>query len=206
MNAIWEIDPTVRFIHVDPILYRTAREHVNEKAHGYSEQFREIPYQAWDMISGKLHPELGGDPKYLDIIGANYYYTNQEWVEEHEDKFTFRPIEWYSKDRIPLEVLLIDIKYRYNRPIVLTETASFGTDRNEWWDRVLNEIDRGLKVGIPIKGVCAYPIIDWPDWFNDQFTNSGLWDFKKDDPTLIRVPHEGTIQLVKDYAKRWSNR
>ena len=36
-------------------------------------------YQAWDMLEGRLHPELGGAPEYLDIVGVNYYPWNQ-WV------------------------------------------------------------------------------------------------------------------------------
>ena len=31
------------------------------------------------MITGRRNPELGGDPKYLDIVGLNYYFHNQWW-------------------------------------------------------------------------------------------------------------------------------
>ena len=45
------------------------------------EDFNErLVFQAWDMICGRLFPELGGSPRHLDIVGINYYWTNQwEW-------------------------------------------------------------------------------------------------------------------------------
>ena len=33
--------------------------------------------KAWDMLCGKLEPELGGAPHYLDIMGIIYYQNNQ---------------------------------------------------------------------------------------------------------------------------------
>ncbi|MEJ7677917.1 MAG: hypothetical protein WKG06_08655 [Segetibacter sp.] len=30
-------------------------------------------FLGWDIISGKAHPELGGAPEILDIVGANNY-------------------------------------------------------------------------------------------------------------------------------------
>ena len=36
-----------------------------------------LQYQAWDMLSGRIWPSLGGHPSYLDIIGVNFYPDNQ---------------------------------------------------------------------------------------------------------------------------------
>ena len=36
-------------------------------------------FEAWDMLSGRVQPELGGDERYLDVIGVNYYDRNQWW-------------------------------------------------------------------------------------------------------------------------------
>ena len=33
------------------------------------------------MLSGRAEPQLGGAPKYLDVMGLNFYHSNQ-W--EHE--------------------------------------------------------------------------------------------------------------------------
>jgi len=30
------------------------------------------------MITGRMCPELGGQPEYMDIAGFNYYYNNQD--------------------------------------------------------------------------------------------------------------------------------
>ena len=37
----------------------------------------QVVYQSWDMLAGRLMPELGGSRRHLDIIGVNYYWTNQ---------------------------------------------------------------------------------------------------------------------------------
>ena len=34
-------------------------------------------FEAWDMLTGRLHPELGGDESMVDIIGVNFYDRNQ---------------------------------------------------------------------------------------------------------------------------------
>src|SRR5579875_1815309 len=44
-----------------------------------AERYRVAQFQAWDMVSGRLAPELGGRPEYLDILGVNFYDRN-EWV------------------------------------------------------------------------------------------------------------------------------
>ena len=36
-----------------------------------------LVFQAWDMLAGRLLPELGGSRAHLDIVGINYYWTNQ---------------------------------------------------------------------------------------------------------------------------------
>ena len=36
-------------------------------------------FEAWDMLTGRAQPELGGKEKYLDVIGVNYYDRNQWW-------------------------------------------------------------------------------------------------------------------------------
>ncbi len=42
-------------------------------------EYRSAMFEAWDMLSGRAQPELGGSENYLDIIGVNYYDRNQWW-------------------------------------------------------------------------------------------------------------------------------
>lgn len=206
MDSIWEVDSDVRFIQVDPFLFRRVKPNEPDKvARQIAKDFAEIRFQSWDMLCGKIFPELGGHPKYLDIIGVNYYYANQEWVlkDKARDNYFYWGIAWNSKYRISFAKMLKQIYKRYKRPILISETGSHGNLRFRWWKRTLREINDALSEGLPIVGVCAYPIVDRPDWIGFHLTNSGLWDFEDQDLECRRIPHERSIAVVKDYIKKW---
>ena len=76
IGALWAAAPGCRIINVDPV-WRVAvspdRPEEAEGAHDFNER---LLYQAWDMLAGRLLPELGGSRDHLDVVGINYYWTN----------------------------------------------------------------------------------------------------------------------------------
>ncbi|MDQ3099276.1 MAG: family 1 glycosylhydrolase [bacterium] len=207
MDAIWSEDADVQFIQVDPFMRRKAREPANEQALAHVKEFNSvIMYEAWDMLYGKTYPELGGDPKYLQIAGINYYIYNQEWVvSKKRGGIGHRMMSWTDKNRVHLKELLREVHERYNCNLVITETGSYGDLRQRWWKRLLSEIgDIRKENTLPLSGVCAYPVLDRPDWTNFLIPNSGLWDFKSDDPECKRIPHEPSLNLVMQYINEWN--
>ncbi len=115
-------------------------------------------FQAWDMISGRLRPELGGKPKYLDIIGVNYYCHNQ-WLVDAP------PLEW----EVPQEGytpsprhLFARIHERYGRPMYISETGIEAELRPKWFDYICTEVHEAMKAGVPIHGICLYPVMNHP--------------------------------------------
>jgi len=82
VKAIREVLPEARMIHIDPLLQVVAprdRPDLQEAAH--RETYVDT-FLAWDIISGKKHPELGGLLKILDIVGAkNYSFGQMEYRE-----------------------------------------------------------------------------------------------------------------------------
>ncbi len=177
----------------------------SKKALQHIKDFNEvIRFEAWDLLSGRKNPELGGDPKYLDIIGMNYYIHNQEWVITGENNTVLHQlIDWESPDRVPFAEMIRDVYERYNRPIFVSETGSFGARRGEWWERTLKEIDDGLSSGLPIVGVCAYPVLDRPESAGFLLPNSGVWDFDPTDSLCQRIPHEPSLTAIGYYHDRW---
>jgi beta-glucosidase/6-phospho-beta-glucosidase/beta-galactosidase len=205
MDAIWTVDKNVRFIQVDPIFTRIPKDPNNLKAQSLAKQFFLNKFAAWDMLTGKINPELGGHPKYLDICGVNYYYYNQEWIKISPfGKVTHQTITLKSRSRQSLRILLGEVYERYHRPILITETGGWGELRPKWWRLLLRELPEAIAAGIPISGVCAYPVIDRPDWDDGHLTNSGLWDFKKNDENLTRIPHHESLKLIKEIGKLFS--
>jgi hypothetical protein len=127
------------------------------------------------MLCGRICPELGGTPDFTDILGFNFYYNNQweigtyrflSWINEHNDS------RWRS-----VGSLLMEAYVRYQRPIALTETSHSGIDRPKWISYVAKECADILEQGVPLWGICLYPIIDRPDWDHmHPWHNSGIWD------------------------------
>jgi beta-glucosidase/6-phospho-beta-glucosidase/beta-galactosidase len=206
MDAIWAEDRDVRFVQVDPIMRRIPREPSTTEIRKSTQDFnRDIRFQAWDMLCGKTFPELGGDPKYLDIIGVNYYMVNQEWVvrSPFRNDIYHLMIPPGHQDRVKFEKILQEIYDRYHRPLLISETGSHGEFRPMWWEHVLSEIDQAKTKGLPIIGVCAYPTVDKPTEIPFLWPQSGLWDFDQINKKHPRYPSEPTLDVIRGYINKW---
>lgn len=198
MDVIWKEDKSVRFLHVDPFMRRVPKTPVTKKVLNHVNDFNNIVrYEAWDMLAGKRYPELGGGDKYLDIIGMNYYMHNQEWVMGDGRGIKHRMIDWMHKDRVAFSSMIEDVYKRYGRPIVISETGSYGEHRLQWWKRFTEQIDNAKNQKLPVLGVCAYPILDRPDNTGYLQPQSGLWDFDQKDLEYKRIPLEELLSLLK---------
>ncbi len=172
IEAVWEVLPQARFIHTDPIINII---HHPEQPHNASEAEgkRLAQYQAWDLLSGRLWPQIGGAPKYLDIIGVNYYPNNQ-WI-------LHGPIleHWHPYYR-PFYTMLQEVSDRYNCPIVIAETGTEGDARPDWLRYIMQEVSTLAKQGLAIEGMCLYPIFCHPGWDDERHCPNGLWDYVDD--------------------------
>ena len=174
MDAIWEVSPEARFVHVEPLI-NVAAPHDRPDLHEAAIADHATQFEACDMIAGVLHPELGGAAKYLDIVGCNFYHENQ-WV------YGASYIPWNEEtpdpDWVPLHCLIEQVYVRYGRPVIISETSHYGSHRPAWMRMISKEIQKILAHHIPVMGICIYPIIDRSDWENDDhWHNSGLWDY-----------------------------
>jgi hypothetical protein len=99
---------------------------------------------------------------------------------------------------MPLHRLLAEVYDRYRRPLFLGETSHFGVGRAAWIREVSAELWDAYGHGVPLEGLCLFPVIDRQDW-NDpnHWHNSGLWDIvRRPDGTLLRVLNEEYGQEV----------
>lgn len=175
MDAIWEVSPEARFVHVEPLIHvAVPRDRPELKEAAIADHATQ--FEAYDMIAGVLHPELGGAAKYLDIVGCNFYHENEwfygagyiPWNEDPPDQ-----------DWVPLHCLVEQVYVRYRRPVIISETSHYGSNRPAWMRMVIQEVQKTLAHHIPLMGICIYPIIDRSDWENDDhWHNSGLWDYR----------------------------
>ena len=173
--AMKEEDPLVKIMTTEPLVNMVPPQNATPEEISFAQKMHSNQFQAADMLTGRICPELGGKPEYLDILGLNFYFNNQ-WIVNTD---TFLPWlnefpDWRWK---PLHQLLQQVYARYQKPIVLSETSHSKEDRFKWIRYIGRECQLALQQHIPLWGVCWYPVIDRPDW--DHLTpwhNSGLWD------------------------------
>jgi hypothetical protein len=77
IEAIRDVQPHARIATAEPVINVVAADPDDPAQRAEAEGHRQAQFQAWDMLAGRLWPQLGGDPKYLDVLGVNFYYNNQ---------------------------------------------------------------------------------------------------------------------------------
>jgi len=180
MEAILEVDPAARFVHADPVINvitDPGRPHDAPAAEGH----RLAQYQAWDMIAGKAWPQIGGRDALLDIVGVNFYHNNQ-WIHGGP------PLSYDDPLSKPLHAILADAYARYGRPIFIAETGIEGSARPDWLRMILHEVKIARSLGVPVEGVCLYPILDHPGWDDDRYCPNGLLACSEDITERVAYP------------------
>lgn len=168
-EAIWDILPEARIVHPDPVINVIPHPERPEEHH-LAEGYRLAQYQAWDMLTGRCWPLLGGQEKYLDIIGLNYYNHNQ-WFYEGEFLDPNHPA--YR----PFSEILAEIHTRYGRPLFIAETGMEGELRAGWLEYMCDEVRMAMAAGVPVEGICLYPICDYPGWDDERCCQTGLFGY-----------------------------
>lgn len=178
MQAIWALRPDTRFLQVDPVIHVVASpNHPEEQP--LAEAYRISQFQGWDMLSGRLWPELGGHERFLDIIGVNFYPHN-EWFYNLKNYRRIRKFKALKRDEPayrPFRDILAEVYQRYRRPIYIAETGAENRLRPSWLHYVCSEVKAAIGNGIPVHGICLYPILNHPGWADDRHCFNALWDY-----------------------------
>lgn len=201
IDAIRAACPRARIVNADPVCRVVPprdQPHLRDAAEAFN---RDAVFQSWDMLCGRLLPELGGSRDHLDIVGINYYWTNQ-WELTREGV----PLPDDDPRRWPLRRLVRSVWERYGGDLLITETSHRDEMRPVWLRELAAECEALLDEGVPLRGVCLYPILGMPEWHDrDRWTRMGLWDLVPQSPTLGRVIHQPTLQALRE-AQRLEGR
>jgi hypothetical protein len=182
INAIRASIPGARIVNVDPLCHVVPREdrpELQKDADWFNDK---AVFEAWDMLSGRVMPDLGGSREHLDIIGINYYWTNQ-WELGRDEC----PLAENDPRRVSLRELVATVYQRYGGDLLITETAHVDDMRPAWLKYVAHEVESLLEGEVPLRGVCLYPILGMPEWHDqNKWTQMGLWELTQTHAGLER--------------------
>jgi len=166
IEAIREVEPRARFVQADPLIHvMPATRRIDEIE--AAENYRLAQFEAWDLLSGRQWPGLGGRADYLDILGANFYPHNQ-WI------FNGPRVMRGEHEYRPFYGMLKELHARYGRPILISETGAEDDQRLPWFHYVTDQVKKAMRAGVPVEGICWYPILDYPGWDDGRYCPAGL--------------------------------
>ncbi|MEE5114701.1 family 1 glycosylhydrolase [Pseudomonas alliivorans] len=166
IEAIRGVAPGARFIQADPLIHVMPATRRNDEIEA-AENYRRAQFEAWDLLSGRQWPGLGGRPEYLDVLGANFYPHNQ-WI------FNGRRVMRGEPEYRPFSGMLRELFVRYGRPILVSETGAEDEQRVPWFRYVTDQVKKAVQAGVPVEGICWYPILDYPGWDDGRYCPAGL--------------------------------
>jgi beta-glucosidase/6-phospho-beta-glucosidase/beta-galactosidase len=135
--------------------------------------YHRAQYEAVDLMLGRMEPELGGFQDALDIIGVNFYPHNQWRI-----RGGFVPLGHHDYE--PLSSLLREAHERYGKPLLIAETGAEHSARPAWISYVCQEVRDALKQGVPVAGICLYPVTEYRGWDNERICQVGLFGMPDD--------------------------
>jgi len=172
-DAIRVIDPRARFMQPEPainVVHHPAMPELEEQAR----LFHDSQFEVFDMLRGRLDPELGGREDLLDIVGVNFYWNNQWMIDGRPPGADENTLAFGQCGYLPFGRLLVDIYRRYRRPLLVAETGAEGQSGPAWISHIAGEVRSAVRAGVPVLGICLYPVMDYPGWTNERHCFAGL--------------------------------
>ncbi|MFN2412140.1 MAG: beta-glucosidase [Pyrinomonadaceae bacterium] len=173
VEAIKDVAPSTQIIFTDPAIHVVPSGNSLAELRA-AENYRRSQFQAFDMLLGRVEPELGGHENMIDILGLNYYFHNQ-WRHPSRRKIPLG----HGRYR-PLREILTEYYARYGKPMFIAETGIEDERRPDWFRYVCDEIYALQQTEIPLLGICLYPIVNHPGWADNRHCHNGLWDYADD--------------------------
>lgn len=172
IEAMRAVNPAIRIVHTEPMINVVSHPSRPQDA-GPAEAHRQAQYAALDILAGRVRPELGGREDYLGVIGINYYVHNQ-WIYPGGHGTMIEP----SHPRYrPVWQMLQEVYERYRRPMFIAETGIEDDARPAWLRYMGHEVRCAIRAGVPVHGICLYPVANHPGWEDDRHCHNGLWDY-----------------------------
>jgi hypothetical protein len=200
VKAIREDFPDARMVHIDPLVWVVPPRDRPDLAEAAHRESYDDAYIAWDVISGQKHPELGGSPEIIDILGFNNYSFSQMEYRESGPHAALEP----GDDRIRSLCDLVEEAWRkFERPCIIAETSGLKGGRPDWLDDVTCESLAAVARGVDLHGICLFPAVDMQDWHERKWLHNGIADVEPlPNGALMRVPNPDYVQAIHGWQRR----
>jgi hypothetical protein len=198
VKAIREVIPDARMVHIDPLVQVVAPCDRPDLEKAAQHETYVDTFMAWDILYGKEHPELGGSPEILDIVGANNYSFGQM---EYREEGPHEALDPGDERILPLCDLMVLVWERYYRPMIIGETSGLEEGRDEWLRDVTEEALAAVEMGIDLHAICLFPAVDMPDWHTGEWLHNGICDLVEKNGNLERAPFGPMIEELRRWQK-----
>ncbi|MDI1241010.1 MAG: beta-glucosidase [bacterium] len=168
VRRIREVNPDTTIMFTEPAIHVVPKDH-SPQAKRSAESYRRSQFEALDALE-----RSPADESLNDVIGLNYYFHNQ-WRYPSRRKIP-RGHKLYR----PLNEILTEFYERYQRPLLIAETGIEDDERAEWFRYVCDQVAIAIDNGVPMQGICLYPIANHPGWADNRHCHNGLWDYADD--------------------------
>ena len=196
VEAIRGVDAESRMVHIDPLVLVVAPRDRPDLEDDARRETYDDTFFAWDVLAGAKHPELGGSPDVLDIVGVNCYSFGQMEFRERGPHAALGPRD----SRVEPLCEMLELAWeRYRRPMIIGETSGLGEGRAAWLNDVMQETLAAVARGVELHGICLFPAVDMPNWHTGEWLHNGICDLVEEDGRLRRVPYAPYV----DELRRW---
>lgn len=203
VRAIREDFPDARMVHIDPLIWVVPPRDRPDLAEAARRESYDDAYLAWDVIAGLKHPEYGGSPEVIDVLGFNNYSFGQM---EYRERGPHQPLEPGDERIRPVCALLEEAWRKYRRPSIIAETSGIEGGRPDWLNDIAGEGLAAVQRGVDLHGICLFPAVDMTDWHTGAWLHMGLADVApQPDGALARrlfAPYVDALRVWQRRLKR----
>jgi len=192
IQGMRQVSRHIQICHIDPMINVIAEKPGPENA-AAAQAYHQSQFDAGNMLMGRTAPELGGREACIDVVGVNYYIHNQWTYPAHAGSMLVPSDARYRHVRD----LLAENYAHYQRPVFVAETGIEDDTRPAWMRYICNEVYAAIAAGLPIEGICLYPIVNHPGWDDDRHCYNGLFDYANDDGS-----REVDVPLARELARQ----
>lgn len=171
-RALRGVDPRAMIVWCEPAI-NVLPNGPSATAALAAETRRESQFEVMDMLTGRDAPELGGGPDLVDVVGLNFYPHNQFVLDGGTIPMGHHA--WRA-----LSDILEEHWNRYRLPMLISETGAESSGRSAWLHYVCGEVFDAIGRGVPVEGICWYPVTDYHGWDNGRVCATGLFSCADD--------------------------